>query len=337
VYRYKITNSGTGEAKDLTITDPLPEGFRTEDGKQEAKFQVASLAAGKSQQFEVKVFASEAGEFSSRATAEGEGELSATSAKPATTIHAAELEIAAEGPAVQNSGEPATYHVTVTNNGETKAQQVRLSGELAQNIRVLKTSDPYEEADLGFVWALGDLEAGQSRKLWIRLIGREQGEMTHKFAASSACARDREAELARAEVSTEVISLPALALATADAQDPVQVGEQVAYDVAVVNEGTAPAKNIRVVAHLPDQMKLADVTGYNEGKADGNKITFPEVKELAPGESLEWRITADVEKGGNSKLEVQLTSEMLKDPAISQEPTRLIGSSSGTGGASSED
>jgi uncharacterized repeat protein (TIGR01451 family) len=335
VYRYTITNSGSGAAKNLTITDPLPEGFQTDEGKDQAEFKVDSLPAGKSQDFEVRVLASEAGEFSSRATAKGEGDLSANSSKPKTTVSAAELKIAADGPGVQQSGEPSTYQVTVTNSGQTKAQQVRLNAELAQNIRVLKTSDPYEEADLGLVWALGDLDPGQSKKLWIRLIGREPGEMTHKFSASSACARKREADLAKAEVSTEIISLPALALVTADAQDPVQVGEQATYDVAVVNEGTAPAKNVQVVAELPEQMKFVSASGSNDGKADGNEITFPVVKELAPGESLEWRIKAEVEKDGNSKLEVKLTSDMLKEPAISQEPTRLIGESTETRSASS--
>jgi uncharacterized repeat protein (TIGR01451 family) len=334
IYRYTITNSGSGEAKSLTITDPLPEGFQTSDGQDEAKFDIESLASGQSQEFEVRVLASEAGEFSSRATAEGAGELSARSSKPQTVVQAAELEVAANGPSVQNSGQPSTYEITVTNNGQIKAEQVRLDAELAQNIRVLRTSDPYEEADVGLVWALGDLDPGQSKKLWVRLTGREPGEMTHKFAASTQCARHREAELAKAEVSTEVISLPALALVASDAQDPVKVGETVTYNVAVVNEGTAPAKNVQVVANLPEQVKFESADGSNEGEHEGNKITFPAVDELAPGESLEWRITANVEQAGSSKLEVQLTSESLQDPAISQEPTRLIGESTETRSAS---
>ena len=89
---YTVTNDGSGNVGDITITDSLGDGLATIDGDTELKFVVDGLEAGDSRRFVSRVYAQRNGTFSSRATAKSGG-LQSRSKKTETRVVAAELDV----------------------------------------------------------------------------------------------------------------------------------------------------------------------------------------------------------------------------------------------------
>ncbi|MHB8954594.1 MAG: COG1361 family protein, partial [Pirellulaceae bacterium] len=267
-YRYTVTNTGSGATGEITLVDPLPDGVRTRDGKQELTFRVDSLAPNQSREFDAEVMASGAGQIGSRAEATTADGLSARSNRPTTKVTEAILSVEAVGPNVTSVGETVTYQVTVRNQGDAVAEDTRLSIEVPQGFDVLGASEDMRRQDRGQqqegssekeagqsmrTVQLGNLQPNDQKQFWIRTVAREPGkQLGYNFTATSACDRERvEHQPQRTVVRTEVIALPALSLVAVDTKDPIKSGDPVTYRIAVTNQGSAVARDVKVVAKLP--------------------------------------------------------------------------------------
>ncbi len=165
--RYTIKNTGSGEAKNLTLHDDLPDGLTTRDGKDTVDYKVGDLDSGQSKDYTVQVVAKKTGEFGSRAVAEGEGDLSAKSSRPTTKVIATELAVDIEGPSAEYVGDPTTYRVRVENRGQATARDAKLQVQVDRNAKLLRMSKTQPEgvdsaAEREYAY-LGPREPGEGR------------------------------------------------------------------------------------------------------------------------------------------------------------------------------
>ncbi len=330
-YKYTIKNTGTAVAKGLTITDKLPEGLKTNDGKGTVTFDVGELSQDDSQDFQVKLVASKTGKFASRATATGGDDLKVQSKKPTTQIRQAKLNVAIDGPDAEYINQPITYTVTVKNDGDAPAEESRLEVQLADNAKLVQSENSEESQGGGDLsWNLGTLKPGDSQKVRFTAVGKAKGKMEHTVVATSACARAsdnkelRTAANGRATTQTEILTLPALLIAVVDEHDPVKVGENETYTITVVNQGTGADTNVQVLAKLPQGFEYVEADGPTKAQADGQNIQFGAIDQLDPGDRVSWKLRAEAQKDSDVQLRVELTSDYLTQPAISTEPTRMI-------------
>jgi uncharacterized repeat protein (TIGR01451 family) len=126
---------------------------------------------------------------------------------------------------------------------------------------------------------------------------------------------------------TRIVSLPALALAIVDRQDPVPVGQQVTYQVILENEGTSADQDVRVQIQLPESLELVSATGDANVQIDGRSATTGPIGQLPPGEVYRWNIVARPVDEGNALVRAQVTSANLRQPARVTEPTTLFSTS----------
>ena len=336
-FKYAIKNEGTASAKGLKIRDKLPEGLVTADGKDAVTFDLGELAEGESKEFEAEIRANKTGSFASRAVATGQDDIKVQSKKTATRVRQAVLAVDIGGPEATYIDEPSTYDITVKNEGDAPARETTLEVQLADNAKLIKAraagegqGDRAETSQGQLTWKLGTLEPGASRTFKVTATGQAKGELKHTAIARSACARDadreelRQAATARAEATTEILTLPALLLSAIDQDDPIRVGEVETYLITVVNQGTGADENVQITAELPENYEYVDVEGPTGAKADGQTITFDPVDRLAPGDRVRWKLRAKATSEGDVQLRVDLTSGYLSQPAISTEPTRLF-------------
>ncbi|MHB8860861.1 MAG: COG1361 family protein [Pirellulaceae bacterium] len=339
-YHYTVTNTGSGATGEITLVDPLPEGVRTRDGKQELTFRVDSLAPNQSREFDAEVMASGAGQIGSRAEATTADGLSARSNRPTTKVTEAILSVEALGPNVTSVGETVTYQVTVRNQGDAVAEDTQLSIEVPQGFDVLGASEDMGSQDRGErqdggqeeevgqsmrTVQLGDLQPNDQKQFWIRTVAREPGkQLGYNFTATSACDRERvEHQPQRSVVRTEVIAMPALSLVAVDMKDPIKSGDPVTYRIAVTNQGSAVARDVKVVAKLPAELKYEKASGATAAKADGNKVSFDPIPELHPNDKVEWQLVAQTSSPGQIRFRAEVTSELIREPGISMEPTTI--------------
>lgn len=178
-------------------------------------------------------------------------------------------------------------------------------------------------------WTLGDLEPGQTVVVEVRLQAEEAVEIPLKATADFICAlsEDREDTRVQTTALTEVrvITMSALLVTVIDTEDPVPVGGETSYVIRVRNQGEAPATQVQISINLPDGLEFRNAEGPTEpeGEGEGQTITFAPVETLDAGQRLEYRVHATASQPGDLRIHVELTSDDLSEPVISQESTRV--------------
>ncbi|RUL88711.1 COG1361 family protein [Tautonia sociabilis] len=357
-FRYTVKNTGTADVRNVVVSDDLPDGLQTEDGKTAVRHEIGELPAGQSKEFTVDLCATRTGRFASRAVAEA-GELHARSNNPSTQIVAARLSVRMEGPEAQYLNQPATYRVTVRNEGDGPALDTRLEVDVDPRTRLIRTSrtslnsvEPRQTDDRTLRWDIGTLEPGEETAVSFTVdlnrvpaegeadrqggqdsqgqqafTFRHVAEVTSRCADAKACADEEIRKSAAASVNREVelVTLPALLLELVDRYDQVPVGENVDYVLTIINQGSGADSNVRLTVTLPDSLEFVRADGMTEAQHDGQRVSFEPIDRLAPGEEARFEVVARANRAGQVSTSAELASDFLRVPAREAEPTVLIG------------
>ena len=140
-YEYTLTNDGTGDINQLTVSDKLSEGVIAIDGSDSLEFQVDGLGAGDSRTFKANVVATRTGEFSTRAMAKAGEDLQSRSDSPSTKVVAPRLAVELEGPSEVYLDTPAQYTLRVSNTGDAPAIDTRVDLAFPNAAGFAKMSD----------------------------------------------------------------------------------------------------------------------------------------------------------------------------------------------------
>ena len=329
--KYVVKNTGTGAVQGLNVSDELPKGLTTADGKQTVTANVGDLAEGQSKEITVDVAATQTGDFTSRAMAMADPELKAQSNQTTTAVRMAKLAVDIVGPDSEYMDQRVTYQVTVKNEGEATARNATLKVNADKNAKVLRLSKASPEAAAPKIdgnmlaWDLGNLEPGKSVVVSMTTTANTADKQTHIATATSECAKATDAmKTAQDTIMTEVITLPALLLELVDKQDPMQVGSNEVYTIVVLNQGQGDDKNVKIVCRLPEGFEYVESAGPTKANVDGQTITFDPLEIFAPKRKVTYTVTAKVVKPGDVRTKVDLSSDYLKTPVTETEPTRLI-------------
>ena len=329
--KYVVKNTGTGPVRGLKMSDELPKGLTTADGKQTVAADVGDLAQGQSKDVTVNVVASQPGDYTSRAMAMGDQDLKAQSNQTTTAIRESKLAVDIVGPETEYMDQRVTYQITVKNDGEATAKQASLKVSADPNAKVLRVSKVGPEAPAPTMegnmmsWNLGDLAPGKSVVVSMTTSSDHEAPLKHVATATSVCARGGDvAKAAQDTIVTQMITLPALLLELVDQKDPMQVGTEEVYTIVVLNQGKGEDGNVKIVCHLPEGFEYVSSTGPTTGKADGLTVTFDPIEKFAPKRKVTYTINAKVVKAGDVRTKVDLSSDYLTTPVTETEPTRLI-------------
>jgi uncharacterized repeat protein (TIGR01451 family) len=198
------------------------------------------------------------------------------------------------GPASHAAGRPFTYEIVVRNPGTTPAAEVHVREQLPEDARCLRTEPAATAQGPRLEWDLGDLDAGAERRLRVEVEARGEGPFRDRVTATCSVTQSL----------ATVIRRPRLALTmTAPAQ--ARLGEEVAFQVCVANNGTGPASHVLVHDRLPAGLE----------HAQGGDVEA-DVGTLAPGESKTITLRTRAVRGGRHLNEaVARADDGLEAPA----------------------
>lgn len=117
---------------------------------------------------------------------------------------------------------------------------------------------------------------------------------------------------------------PALLLTLVDLEDPVPEGGLVRYRLVVTNQGDAADGGVVATVRLPAELRYVEAAGPGGARDDGRVVTLGPVATLAPGEELEWTVTAAAERAGQLSTRAELDSDFLDVAVDSAEPTTVV-------------
>ncbi len=318
VYRYDVTNAGTGSIENVQIADILPEGITTKDGGGSIVFNAGTLAPGQTRQFTARARASKRGRFVNKAKASGSGNISASSAEVVTTVREPVLTITKIGPAKRFIGRPTTYEITVTNAGDSVARNTVIEDTLSADMKLVSMTGNGQRMGNKVRWKVGVLQPKAAEKVTLTIKSAVAGTARHTAAATAYCAQRVEAS-----VVTKFTGIPAILLEVVDRQDPVEVGQETTYVITATNQGTAVGTNIQINCGLESNVEHVSASGITDGHVQDREVTFTPLASLAPGEKAIWEVVVKAVKAGDVRFKVSMNSDQLGRSVEETEATNL--------------
>jgi uncharacterized repeat protein (TIGR01451 family) len=315
---FTVTNTGTGAAQNVQITDNLPAGLQTVDGKGKVTLDAGTLAAGESRRFSIKLRATKTGAYVDKAIATSASGIKAESEATTTTVRQPILTIAKSGPKRQYLGRSVTYEITVANKGDGPAQNTIVEDMIPPGVTGVEATSGAQSSGSKLTWELGTLEPNASKSVRVSYTPTKEGEVLATATASAYCA-----EPVTDSIKTTVAGIAAPHLEVVDVEDPVEIGGTTTYMVTVSNEGSAADSNIRLVCTLDDKVQYVSSAGATPGSVMGKTVNFAPLRSLDSKSKATWRVIVRGVQPGDVRFKVAMHTDQLSLPVEVTEATHI--------------
>jgi len=313
-----VTNTGTGVAANVQVTDTLPTGLQTADGKGKITLEAGTLAAGESRSFSIKLRATRVGTYVNKATATSAAGLTAESEPAMTNVRQPVLVITKTGAKRQYLGRSVAYDLTVTNKGDGPAQNTVIEDIIPPGVTDIQATAGAQFAGSKLVWELGTLEPNTSKSVRVSYTPTREGELMATATATAYCA-----EPVSDSIRTAITGIAATRLEVIDLEDPVEIGTNTTYVIEATNQGSAADTNIRITAVLDDKVQYVSASGATPGSTTGKTVTFAPLRTLEPKGKATWRIVVKGAVAGDVRLKVTMRTDQLALPVEAMEATHI--------------
>jgi uncharacterized repeat protein (TIGR01451 family) len=313
-----LTNPGTGIAQHVKIQITAPDGLEATRGDR-STIEIGSLNPGESRTVRLSFNAIAGGEQTLAVEATADSGLSGT-AEATVNVIAPSLTLTVEGPGLRYAGRDARYTLSITNDGQAATNNIRITHRVPKGFKFVKADKggTFDANTSSVSWLVGHLEPQQSAQVKLNLQPTELGQFEHHAFATA-----EHGVTAKADAITKVEGSASLVLEIQDLDDPVEVGEETAYEVRISNTGSKAALNVGLTFEMPSGIELLNVQSATQHLAKNGLILFNDLPELAPGKTALFRIHVRGSAEGNQRVRARLTSESIEQELITEELTKF--------------
>jgi uncharacterized repeat protein (TIGR01451 family) len=317
----EVTNTGTGVARDVKVSDKLPTGLKMASGQGEFSGDAGSLAAGQSRKFDFMVKADKTGTYSNAATAMAAGNLNATTTAVTTKVTQPVLTLKAECPGTILIGRQAAFKLTVGNTGDAACSNTTVTVPLPAGTQFVSAGQGGTGSATGITWNVGAVKPGESKTLDFTLRSTSGvGNITINATANCGCSNP-----ATATCATGVQGTADIGTLLDDDNGVVLVGDNHDYRYEVVNQGQIDLTNVKVVITLPEGLEFVSSTAPKPPQVDGRKLTFTGVTGvLKPGQKGAYILTCKASTPGEKLVISETTADQIKTPVRDDELTNFV-------------
>ncbi len=315
IFMLHASNPGSGDASGVVV-------MVATGGNQPKEVEIGNIPAGEQVEIPVQVVANQVGELKLTASARGDGGLKAETATK-ILIRRAQLAVVVEAPELKFAGTEATYQVTVTNNGNAAAEDVQVSMAIPAGARYVSGISGATVAKGNLSWKVGPIAANGQKQFEIHCQLLVEG--TNRVAVQ---ATGKAGLSASGDAVTEVEAVSELKLIVNDPSGPAPTGQEVAYEVQVMNRGSRAAKNVKILMQFGDGLEPTALAG-GQGKLVPGQVVCEPLPELAAGEQVTLKVKAKAGKTGTHRYRVEVTSGEEEARLVSEGTSRFFDSKSG--------
>lgn len=313
-----VNNVGDGPARGVVIHTHLPDGLEHEKGSSLSQ-KLGDLKAGQSKTVKLICLARSGGLHAIEARATGMGDLH-SECKFDVKVTEAQLEVELNGPKLRYLDRQATYGVTVTNPGDANARDIEVKTQLPEGFRYIASSHGgrYDATTRTIFWQISEVTAGGRKQLSYMCVATQAGEQMHRAMVSGG-----RGLRATTDTTTMVEGTASLLLEVVDADDPLEVGGDTAYEIRVINQGSSDAKGVTVHASVPGELEVRGAQGPTSYEVRGQEIIFTPLDQLAPRADAVYRVFVRGLSIGDARFRVRLSADSLSDEIIAEQSTKI--------------
>lgn len=327
-FQVAVTNGGAAPVENVTVWAQIDTGLAFTGMPNPVELSAGTVAPGQTKMLDLPLTARGTGRYSVRATATGDGNLTATAEPTTVEVRKAELAVTATGPKLAYLNQEFAWTVTVNNTGEATVSNVMLKATVPPEVGV-KTADGGTAGAGSIEWKIAELRAGEQKTFKMtadaaRLADRAVLKVAALADATSNGHTVGDPVEARSEAVLAIIGTPAMVLELATPPGIVEVGKRVSFLIRVKNQGTVSARNIEVTAFAPPELRAVRGTGPTDARIDGaGKITFPAVDELRPGQTLTFTIEVEATQPGDARFRTEVKAAHLTSALKEEQAARV--------------
>ncbi|WP_407379895.1 CARDB domain-containing protein, partial [Methanobrevibacter sp.] len=300
-FRIVITNTGDIELTGVFIDEVIPEGLVydhfigtnwTNDGNM--FYYNGSLAVGEDIELFIVVNTTVSGNFTNEIIV-GSDNTDNRTAEASVRVYTPSLSVReiSNNPSVI-AGEPVSFTVIVTNDGDCILGSVYVSNEFPEELIYTGfTGTNWSKVGNRFIYD-GVLNPGESISYILYFNTTKSGQFMPEVVAGSNLTSNA-TEKAYSNNTTVVIT-PGIDVVKVADKTSVKVGELVTFTITVRNTGDCTLGDVFVIDEIPDALVFVSFDGTNWTK-DGNKYAYS--GSLAPNESISFTIVCNATKVAN--------------------------------------
>ena len=311
-FKIVVKNTGTADATGVVVRDELPEGVEFLSSQPEAKpadallfWKLSTIPAGTQQVITVRVKPTKVGPVEHAATV-----TMMAASKSRTMVRQPQLKVeVTTSPKQALKGQPVQFKIAVSNPGDGTARKVSVQAQLSPGLRHEESGGKREENIIGL--SIDQILPGETINLEPLVVDTTQGgDQSCTVTATSPDVFPSASNKARSAQVVTVVE-PKLKLTLAGPETRY-TGTVATYTLKVSNPGTAPARNVRVLATLPISGELiAQPRDADPFDPTSSRLQW-RLAQLDPGQTRTF--TCQVRMGGIDLY--QVAAEARSDGAL---------------------
>lgn len=291
-FEVHVRNVGQIAAHQVTVTDQIPKGTRLIEASPQPTvgrdgtiaFHLNALAPGESAIATMTVMPFAEGEIGSVARVSFEAQASAR-----TICTRPELHVEVTAPPKVLIGEKVVLSITISNPGTGAASGVIIEEDVPEGLA--------HSAGKELEYELGVLRAGETKRLQLTLTADKAGIVNNVLVV-----RGDGNLMSQSGSRIEVLS-PQLQV-TLGGPKVRYLEREATYAVTVANPGSAPARDVELIAYLPKGLKF--VSTENKGQYDAqNHAVYWSLEELPPATTGNVALVTLPVEVGEQKLRLE--------------------------------
>ena len=295
VFAIRVQNTSAAAAHDVVIHDLVPQGTQLIETHPAAElvegrvvWKIGTLKPNETATVEMQVMPVTEGEIGSVAVVQAASEASVR-----TRCTRPQLAIDVNVPEEVLIGDDLAITIKISNPGTGTATGVVLSETIPDQLQ--------HPAGSELEYEVGDLKPGESKQIELTMNAVKAGQVVNRLLAQG------DGELRAEQESSLMVVAPQLEVKM---QGPKRryLERQATYTVTVSNPGTAPAKEVQLITHLPKGLKFMGANNAGEYDPVTNTVHWL-LEELPANEAGQVTLTT---------LPVEMGEQMLKVEGVAQ-------------------
>ena len=309
-YQIDIFNTGNSELTGVQLTNIIPDGLEfltskpSTSGENPLIWNIGAIPSGQSKRLEFQAAAKKTGKFINKATVTT---TSGIKKETSSKVEVGEVKLALNigGPDRRNINRPTSYQITITNSGNQLVRGIKVSTKLDASTQFLAASGGGRNENGEIKWLIPQLAPKQRQTVQMVIKPTIAGTLKNRTEVTA----DKIPTGWQVEKITIFENNNGLVAEIDKSIDPMELGEQTALTLRLINNSPNPIKNLILSAISPDTTIVTEGRGPTNFSRQPDKVGFLPLPSLEPGKEVTYSLFLQAKKTGDGTFRLEYSAD----------------------------